>query len=166
MGTFLFIKVAFSFWPVLPKKIATLRFPTAQLYYGCCNREGLGETNSDDRTSFPVQVLVDFSSLVSFKEITDLAVLSYGMNFINDAEFLLLYNSYSSENLYLPFHLYPELDLQNFNEEQCLTEFRFKKADIPRLARALQIPDVIRCYQGTIATGLNIQSKSVGIEQI
>ena len=100
--------------------------------------------------------MVDFSSLVSFKEITDLAVLSYGMNFINDAEFLLLYNSYSSENLYLPFHLYPEFDVQNFNEDECLTEFRFKKADIPRLARALQIPDFIRCYQGTIATGLNI----------
>ena len=60
--------------------------------------------------------MVDFSSMVSFKEITDLAVLSYGMNFINDAEFLLLYNSYSSENLYLPYHLYPEFDLQNFNE--------------------------------------------------
>ena len=49
---------------------------------------------------------------------------------------------------------------------ECLTEFRFKKADIPRLARALQIPDVIRCYQGTIATGLNISFKSVGIELI
>ena len=94
--------------------------------------------------------------MVSFKEITDLAVLSYGMNFINDAEFLLLYNSYSSENLYLLNHLYPEFDLQNFNEDECLTEFRFKKADIPRLARALQIPAVIRCYQGTTATGLNI----------
>ena len=52
--------------------------------------------------------------MVSFKEITDLAVLSYGMNFINDAEFLLLYNSYSSENLYLPYHLYPEFDLQKY----------------------------------------------------
>ena len=92
--------------------------------------------------------------MVSFKEITDLAVLSYGMNFINDAEFLLLYNSYSSENLYLPYHLYPEFDLQNFNEDECLPEFRFKKADIPRLARALQIPDVIRCYQGTICDGI------------
>ena len=92
--------------------------------------------------------------MVSFKEITDLAVLSYGMNFINDAEFLLLYNSYSSENLYLPFHLYPEFDLKNFNEDECLTEFRFKKADIPRLAQALQIPDVIGCYQGTICDGI------------
>ena len=92
--------------------------------------------------------------MVLFKEITDLAVLSYGMNFINDAEFLLLYNSYSSENLYLPNHLYPEFNLQNFNEDECLTEFRFKKADIPRLARALQIPDVIRCYQGTICDGI------------
>ena len=93
--------------------------------------------------------------MVSFKEITDLAVLSYRINFINDAEFLL-YNSYSSENLYFPYHLYPEFDLQNFNEDECLPEFRFKKADIPRLLRALQIPDDIRCYQGTIATGLNI----------
>ena len=47
-------------------------------------------TGSDDRTSFTGQVLVDFSSMVSFKEITDLAVLSYGINFINDEEFLLL----------------------------------------------------------------------------
>ena len=92
--------------------------------------------------------------MVSFKEITDLVLLSYGMNFINDAEFLLLYNSYSSENLYLPYHLYPEFDLQNFNEDECLTEFRFKKADIPRLARALQIPDVIGCYQGKICDGI------------
>ena len=90
----------------------------------------------------------------SFKEITDLAVLSYGMNFINDAEFLLLYNSYSSENLYLPYHLYPEFDLQNFNDGEFLTEFRFKKADIPRLAWALQIFDVIGCYQGTICDGI------------
>ena len=92
--------------------------------------------------------------MVSFQEIADLAVLSYGMDFINDAAFLLLYNSYSSENLYLPYHLYPEFDLQNFNEDECLTEFRFKKADIPRLARALQIPDVIGCYQGTICDGI------------
>ena len=89
----------------------------------------------------------------SFKEITDLAVLSYGMNFINDAEFLL-YNSYSSENLYLPYHLYPKFDLQNFNDDEFLTEFRFKKADIPRLVQALQIPDVIGCYQGTICDGI------------
>ena len=94
--------------------------------------------------------------MVSFKEITDHALLSYRMKFINDAEFLLLYNSYSSENLYLPYHLYPEFDFQNFNENECLPEFRFKKADIPRLLRAFQIPDIIRCYQGTIATGLNI----------
>ena len=94
--------------------------------------------------------------MASFTEIIDLAVFSHGMNFTNDAEFLLLYNSYGSENLYLPYHLYPKVDLQNFNEDESLTEFRFKKVDIPRLARALQIPDVIRCYQGTIATGLNI----------
>ena len=50
--------------------------------------------------------------------------------------------------------MYSECDLQNFNEGECLTEFRFKKADIPRLARALQIPDVIGYYQGTICDGI------------
>ena len=65
-----------------------------------------------------------------------------------------LLEKFSKENLYLPYHLYSEFDLQNFNEGECLTEFRFKKADIPRLARALQIPDVIGYYQGTICDGI------------
>ena len=65
-----------------------------------------------------------------------------------------LLEKFSKENLYLPYHLYSEFDLQNFNEGECLTEFRFKKADIPRPARALQIPDVIGYYQGTICDGI------------
>ena len=50
--------------------------------------------------------------------------------------------------------LYPEFDLQNFNEDECLPEFRFKKTDIPSLARALLNPDVIVCYQRTICDGI------------
>ena len=93
--------------------------------------------------------------MVSFKEITDLAVLSYRMNFINAAEFLLLYNI-AKKTFICHIICIPSSTFQNFNEDECLPEFHSKKADIPRLLRALQIPDDIRCYQGTIATGLNI----------
>ena len=69
------------------------------------------------------------------------------MNVFGDAEFVLLY---SPQNLHLPCDLYPHFDLQNLTEDECLSEFRFRKADIPRLSQALRIPDVINCHQGTI----------------
>ena len=42
---------------------------------------------------------------------------------------------------------------KNLTEDECLDEFRFRKADIPRLSQALQIPDVISSHQGTICEG-------------
>ena len=92
--------------------------------------------------------------MASFKDTRDLIPLSYGMNLINDNDFLLLYPSYSSQNLDLPYDSYPEFDLGEFSEDECLAEFRFKKADIPVLAEALQIPAVSRCSQGTVCDGI------------
>ena len=75
------------------------------------------------------------------------------MKVLNDAEFLLLYDLYSPQNLDLPCDLYPHFDLQNLTEDECVAEFRFRKTDIPRLSQALRIPDVIICHQGTICEG-------------
>ena len=91
--------------------------------------------------------------MVSWKELIELIVLYYDMNVLGDAEFLLLYDLYSPQNLDLPCDLYPHFDLQNMTEDECLSEFRFRKADIPRLSQALRIPDVITCHQGTICEG-------------
>ena len=88
----------------------------------------------------------------ALQEIISLA-LYYDMNVLDDAEFLLLYDFYNPRNLDLPCELYPHFDLQNLTEDKCLSEFRFKKADIPRLSQALRIPDVISCHQGTICDG-------------
>ena len=92
--------------------------------------------------------------MASFKDTRDLILLSYDMNLINDDDFLLLYMSYSSQNLDLPYDSYPEFDLDEFSEDECWEEFRFKKADIPVLVEALQIPAVIRCNQGTVCDGI------------
>ena len=91
--------------------------------------------------------------MVSSKELRELIVLYYYMNVLDDAEFVLLDNLYSPQNLNLPCDLYPHFDLQNLTEDECLSEFRFRKADIPRLSQALRIPDVIICHQGTICEG-------------
>ena len=106
--------------------------------------------------SISVNKLIEavFAKMVSFKDTRDLILLSYGMNLINDDDFLLLYPSYSSQNLNLPYDSYPEFDLDEFSEDECLAEFRFKKADIPVIAKALQISAVIRCSQGTVCDGI------------
>ena len=80
-------------------------------------------------------------------------MLYYDMNVLDDAEFLLLYDLYNPRNLDLPCELYPHFDLQNLTEDECLSESRFEKADIPRLSHALRIPDVISCHQETICDG-------------
>ena len=91
--------------------------------------------------------------MVSWKELRELIVLYYDMKVLNDAEFLLLYDLYSPQNLDLPCDLYPHFDLQNLTEDECVAEFRLRKTGIPRLSQALRIPDVIICHQGTICEG-------------
>ena len=85
--------------------------------------------------------------------IVELIVLYYDMKVLDDAEFLLLYDLYSPQNLDLPCDLYPHFDLQNLTEDECVAEFRLRKTGIPRLSQALRIPDVIICHQGTICEG-------------
>ena len=70
----------------------------------------------------------------SFKDTRDFALLSYDMKLITEDEFGLLYDTHSSPN-------------------ECSAQFRFKKADIPTLKEALQIPPVIRGNQGSVCDG-------------
>ena len=43
---------------------------------------------------------------------------------------------------------------------------RFKKADIPKLVRPLQIHDVIGWYQGTICDAINSENFSLKAKQV
>ena len=89
----------------------------------------------------------------SFKDTKDFVLLSYDMKLITDDEFGLRYDTYSSPNLDLPYDSFPPFDLTLLNEDECSAQFRFKKADIPTLKEALQIPPVIRGNQGSVCDG-------------
>lgn len=39
-------------------------------------------------------------------------------------------------------------------KDECKTEFRFEKNNLPLLANVLQIPPVFKCPQGSIAGGM------------
>ena len=94
--------------------------------------------------------------MTSFKEARELIRLCYDMNYISDDEFLLLHTSYKSQNLELPYDSFSQFDLENFNEDECLAQFRFQKIHIPVLAEALQIPPTIRCSQGSVEKKLRV----------
>ena len=78
---------------------------------------------------------------------------AYAEDFIDYIEFFLLYgsNCFGEVYLYWKFH---SLDLDNFDEAQCLAEFRITKNDIYRLADVLQIPMKITCCQRTVSSNL------------
>lgn len=90
----------------------------------------------------------------SFRDARDLILLSYDEGILSDNEFLLLFNSYQSNNLDFPYDSYAEFDLDEMEEDECISEFRVKKRDIPLLAEALQIPPYFRCYQRSKVDGL------------
>ena len=73
---------------------------------------------------------------------------------INDAEFLILYESYTLHNPEFPYNSYTRFDLEQMDESECLAEFRFKKQDIVILADVLQIPAIIRSQQRTTCNGI------------
>ena len=89
-----------------------------------------------------------------FKEIREFLALAYANKFIDDEEFLLLYDAHFSKNLELPYKEYGKFDLQTIEDDECIAEFRFAKHDIPFLVQTLGIPDYMWCYQGTRFSGI------------
>lgn len=73
---------------------------------------------------------------------------------INDDKLLLLYYLNMSDNLDLPYNSYPGFDFNDLENDECLSEFRFYKNDLPFLAEVLGIPEVVECYQRSICSGL------------
>ena len=53
-----------------------------------------------------------------------------------------------------PFDNYEEFSLDNFNDEECIKEFRDEKYDLPILADTLGIPPVFCCLQRSVFDGM------------
>ena len=91
----------------------------------------------------------------SLKEARQQLLLSNFDGDIDDEEFLLLFDVNKSDNLDLPYKNYESFDLDLLEDDECVSEFRFHKRDIPLLAEALQIPESITCYQRSVCDGVD-----------
>ena len=87
-------------------------------------------------------------SMPSFRQNRSLILLAHGAGFLDDEEFVLLYDMNTSKNPDLPYWNYGAFDLDLLTDAECKTEFRFHKQDIYNLADVLNIPDKITCYNG------------------
>ena len=73
---------------------------------------------------------------------------------MNDCYKWLLYDTNKSSNPDLPYDLYEFFDFDVLEEDECLSEFRFRKQDIPFLGEVIQIPDEITFYQRSVCSVL------------
>ena len=80
----------------------------------------------------------------------EICVFAHTLNGLNDEEFALLYNATKPKNPRIPYWTYRSFDLDELNDDECLSEFRFFKNDIYNLVDILEIPTEIRCYNGLV----------------
>ncbi|CAH3027196.1 unnamed protein product, partial [Porites evermanni] len=73
--------------------------------------------------------------MASLKTTREALFIGHASGFITDAEFLLLHQENSSDNLDFPYDNYP-------SEADCKANFRLEKHHVGRLVDALQIPAI------------------------
>ena len=91
---------------------------------------------------------------MTFKDVRNLLLISHNDGFINDDEFVVLYDLYTSKNPDFPYDSYAPFDLEELDESESLAEFRFRKRDVQILKEVLQIPETITCSQRSVCDGL------------
>ena len=60
----------------------------------------------------------------------------------------------SRKNQDFPYDCYGAFDLNEFDDSECLAEFRFYRNELPLLLEALQLPQSFNCHHGTICDGV------------
>ena len=93
--------------------------------------------------------------MCSFKKARDDVVLAYDSSNIDDSEFVVLYDIVCrGKNPELPFEDYDSFSLEDTDAVESNVNFKFKKNEIPVLARAMDIPEKFTWPQGTICEGI------------
>lgn len=90
-------------------------------------------------------------------EILDSLLIAFDNGLISDEELLLLEENLSSsehKQSAFPYLEYDRFDWDKLDELTCKVEFRFEKQHIPRLQKALQIPDVVSIPHAKTCGGL------------
>ena len=94
------------------------------------------------------------TKMSNFREIRACIAYAYGNRFINEQEFVLLYDAYKSTNPDFPYWNYERFDLDEKTNDECKAEFRFDRKDIYKLAEQLQLPDEITTYNGLVVASV------------
>ena len=85
--------------------------------------------------------------------VRDALITANAYDLIDDDEFALLYDVYSSRPVF-PYWKYPKFDEDEWSGVECQTELRFAKSDLEALLQCLGIPDKVRCEQRTVCGGM------------
>ena len=72
---------------------------------------------------------------------------------IDDDEFVLLYDAYSSKPIF-PYWKFPRFSVDEWSDVECKTELKFAKKHLPELCECLGIPGKITCVQRTVCGGM------------
>ena len=67
---------------------------------------------------------------MAFKNVRNLLLINHSDAFIDDEEFVALYDLFASKNLDFPYDSYAQFDLEELDESESFVEFRFGKQDI------------------------------------
>ena len=89
-----------------------------------------------------VLVLPLVALAMAFKNVRNLLLINHNDDFINDDEFVVLYDPFVSKNLDFPYDSYAQFYLEELDESESFAEFRFGKREIRILKEVLQIPDM------------------------
>ena len=81
----------------------------------------------------------------SLRDTRDALLLAFSDDAISDDEFCLLYDLNRSRDDY-PYWNYQRFNLDDMDNSESWSHFRFYKSDIYRLKDALQVPDTIKTY--------------------
>ena len=84
------------------------------------------------------------------RTVRDELLIAHSTKVIDDEDFCLLYDLNKSSKPDIPYWTYDKFDLDLLNDGECKSEFRFYRNDIYRLGDALNMPDEIVCYNGTV----------------
>ena len=68
-----------------------------------------------------------FGLFMAFKDVRNWLLISHDNGLINDEEFIVVYDLYSSRDPDFPYDMYAPFDLDKLDESESIAEFRFHK---------------------------------------
>ena len=91
--------------------------------------------------------------VVVLSSVRDALLTGSFYDIIDDDEFVLLYDTYSSKPIF-PYWKFPRFSVDEWSDVEYKTELRLAKKHLPELCECLGIPEKITCVQKTVCGGM------------